>query len=211
MRIASNPLLVVVALAGCGTYTTYQTAEPLAPGRWQGSIAITPGLFYDRPSRVPTPTTISEIAVRRGVGADTDVGVKLFSVGGEVSVRHRVITCEWQWAVLGALAWARTEEQGGTTEGFFGELRVAAAATRRTSARWAFTVGPVLTGSQYWFAGGGSARGLLAGGFANAQWTFGSARRWHMTPELSLHATLVGDVPVAGYVTMLGIALARDF
>jgi len=210
MRIRCE-LGIVGVLAGCGTYTTYQTAEPLASGRWQGSIAATPGLFYDVPSKVPTPTVITEIAARRGVGADTDVGLKLFSIGSELSVRHRVVNEQWQWAVLGAFAFARTEERGGFTEGVFGEMRLGVAATRRTSSRWAFTLGPTLTGSYWSFAGGGNARGLMAGAFANAEWTFCSCKRWHLVPELSFHATLTGDVPVDGVVTMLGVALARDF
>ena len=210
MHTAAN-LIALAALAGCGTYSTYRTAEPLPAGKWQGSLAVTPGVFYDRPSRTPTPTAITALSLRRGVGADTDVGLSLFTVGAELNVAHRIAFADWQWALLGAVAWARSEEQGGFTEALFGELRVGAAATRRTSPRWAFTVGPLLTGSAYWFAGGGSAQGLIGGGFANAQWTFGSARRWHLVPELSLHATLAGDVPVDGFVMMFGTALARDF
>ena len=52
-------IVVVAGITGCGTYTTYQTAEPLAPGRWQVSAAATTGGFYDRPSKVPTPALIS--------------------------------------------------------------------------------------------------------------------------------------------------------
>jgi hypothetical protein len=214
MRIGCDPRALAVAacvLTACGTYTTYQTAEPLPPGRWQLSLASTPGLFYDTPSTTPTPTVITEIAARRGVGANTDVGLKFFSIGTELSVRHRVVDEQWQCAVLGAFAFARTVESGGNTEALFGELRLGAAVTRRTSARWAFTFGPMLTGSAYKFAGGGSARGLMAGAFANAQWTFGSMKRWHLIPELSMHATVTGDVPVDGLVTMVGLAVARDF
>jgi hypothetical protein len=96
MRMFSHRDLVtrvalMAALAGCGTYTTYQTAEPLAPGRWQLSGAITPAAFSDRPQGTRTPSVISELAVRRGVAAETDVGLKLFSVGAELSVRHRLV------------------------------------------------------------------------------------------------------------------------
>jgi hypothetical protein len=214
MRTASDHLAFVIGLAplgACGTYTTYQTAEPLAPGRWQASIAISPGVFVDRPSAVRTPTSISELAVRRGVGGETDVGLKLFTAGAEVSVRHRIIDAQWQWAVLGALVYARSEEDGGTTEALMGQLRLTTVATRRVSERWAFSLGPVVTGSAMTFGGGGNAMGLLVGAFANAAWTFGGARRWHLIPEVSLHGTLSGDVPVDGFVTLLGVAIARDF
>ena len=214
MRTACDVRILVALTAmfsGCGTYTTYQTAEPLPRGTWQGAVALTTGLFLDQPSETKTPALINELAARYGVGGDTDVGLKLFSIGSELSVRHRVIDAAWQLALLGAIVYARSEEQGGQTEALLGQLRLGAAATRRTSVRWAFSVGPLVTGSAYSFAGGGSARGLLAGAFANAQWTFGSLRRWHLIPELSFHASLAGDVPVDGYVTMLGVALARDW
>jgi len=203
--------LGAAAAGACGTYTTYQTAEPLANGRWQVSAAVSPGAFVDRPQGTRIPTVIGELAVRRGVGAETDVGLKLFTAGAELSVRHRIIDARWQWALLGALAWARSEESGGATEAITGQLRLTAVATRRTSPRWAFSVGPVVTGSAITFAGGGDATGLLVGGFANAAFSFGATRRWHLIPELSLHVTATGDVPVDGAVSLLGLALARDF
>jgi hypothetical protein len=202
---------LVVGLAACGTYTTYQTAEPLARGRWQVSAALTPGLFNDTPSRTKTPTVITELALRRGLGSDTDVGLKLFTIGSEVSVRHRIVDQTWQWALLGALVYARADEQAGLTRSLLGQVRIGAVATRRTSPRIAFSLGPLVTGSAYTFGGGGNAQGLLVGGFANLQWTFGSMRRWHLIPELSIHGAVAGDVPVEGFVTMLGFAVARDF
>jgi hypothetical protein len=108
------------------------------------------------------------------------------------------------------VVYARSEEAGGTTASLLGQMRVTAVATRRTSRRWAFSVGPVVTGSLMTFGGGGTARGLLAGGFANAQWSFGASRAWHLIPELSLHATLGGDVPVDGGVALIGLGIARD-
>jgi hypothetical protein len=213
MRTRCDRLLsaALALCSACGTYTTYQTAEPLPRGRWQGSLAATPGLFVDVEASTPTPTVINELAVRYGVGGETDLGFKIYSVGGELSVRHRVGTGTWQWALLGAVAWARTDEQGGTTEAWLGQLRLGSVITRRTSARWAFSFGPLATGSAYTFAGGGSAHGLMLGAFGNAQRTLGDARRWHLIPELSVHATLAGDVPVDGFVTMVGLAIARDF
>jgi hypothetical protein len=204
-------LLVALLFAGCGTYTTYHSAEPLARGKWQGSLAVTPGVFVDQPSTVKTPTLISEVAVRYGVGGETDVGLKLFSIGSELSVRHRVSAGDWQVALLGAGVFARSEESGGATEAILAQLRLGSAITRRTSSRWAFTFGPLVTASRYWFAGGGNAKGVLVGAFGNAQWSFSSSRRWHLIPEISLHGSIVGDVPVDGFVTLLGLAIAHDF
>jgi hypothetical protein len=199
-----------VAALGCGTYTTYQTAEPLDAGRWQVALASTAGRFSDVPSRAATPTMISEFAVRRGLGGDTDVGLKLFTFGAELGVRYRFFEGQWQWAALGAVSWARTEERFGTTDASQGQLRLGLAGTRRISSRSAYTLGPALTGSTIAFAGGGNAYGLLVGAFANVQRSLGDSRRWHLIPELSLHATAAGDVPVQGFVALLGVALARD-
>ena len=148
--------------------------------------------------------------MRRGVGAETDVGLKLFTAGVEASARHRIVNGEWQWALLGALVYARSDEAGGRTESITTQARTSMVATRRTSPRWAYSFGPVLTASAITFAGGGSASGILVGGFANAAWSFGATRRWQLIPELSLHGSVFGDVPVDGFVSLFGLAVARD-
>jgi hypothetical protein len=204
--------LSVLVLGACGSYTTYQTAEPLPAGRWQASIAVAPGVYDDRPSEVKTPTLASELALRRGFGASTDLGVKLYAVGAELGVRHRFHDgARWDWAFLGSFGGSRTEEGPGTTDAALAQLRVGAAATRRTSSRWAFTVGPTITASLIDFAESSAATGLLVGGFANVEWSFGASRCWHLVPELSIHATAAGDVPVDGGLILLGVAFARDF
>lgn len=214
MRTRSPEVLVALAgvgLAACGSYTTYQTAEPLRAGRWQGAVAVGPGVFVDRPGETKLPSVHVELAARRGVGADTDVGLKLYGLGVEASVRHRVraTPAGWSFAVLGALGGLRTRgEDTPLPDALGAHLRLTGVATKRTSARWAFSFGPVGTGSLYLPAGGGHATGVLAGAFGNAQRTWG---RWHLVPELSLHRTVAGDVPVDGAVVQLGVGLARDF
>ena len=56
---------------------------------------------------------------------------------------------------------------------------------------------------------GGHAEGLLLGGFANAAWRFGGC--WQVVPELSLHVTAAGEVPVRGTVAQLGVAIGRGW
>ena len=51
--------------------------------------------------------------------------------------------------------------------------------------------------------------GALFGGFFGFDWRFGN--HWHLVPEVSLHFTAAGDVPVDGAVFLLGSAFARDF
>src|SRR5262245_39358232 len=94
--------LSVVALGACGTYTTYQTAEPLPAGRWHVQGALTPGVFVDRPSKVTTPTAIFEVVARRGIGHDVDLGLKLYSAGIEGNARWRFFDEQWSWALIAA-------------------------------------------------------------------------------------------------------------
>lgn len=207
MRTRSLSLLIV---AGCGSYTTYQTAEPLPRGRWQGAAAIGPGLFSDEPGDTKLPSMHIELAARRGVGAETDVGLKLYSFGWEASVRHRFVeTGAWSIAGIAALGGLRTLGQGPLPDALEGHLRATAVFTRRTSPRWAYSFGPVATGSYYLPAAGGHATGVLGGAFGNVEWAFG--KKWRLMPELSLHRTISGDVPVDGVVVQLGAGITRDF
>ena len=208
MRTRSLSLLMV---AGCGSYTTYQTAEPLPKGRWQGAVALGPGVFRDDPGQTKIPSMHVELAARRGLGADTDVGLKLYTIGWEASVRHRLWTNDQGWSIAGlvALGGVSSQGEGPMFEGLQAHLRTTAAFTRRTSKRWAFSFGPVATGSYYLPAAGGHATGLLGGAFGNVEWAFGN--RWRLMPELSLHRTISGEVPVDGVVVQLGVGMTRDF
>jgi len=203
--------LSALALAcSCGSYTTYQTAEPLPRGRWQGAVALGPGVFRDDPGDTRLPTIHAEVGARRGVGADTDVGLKLYTIGWEAGVRHRVFHGDaWSIAGLFALGGLRSTGKGGLPDALAGHLRGTLAFTHRSSPRWAWSFGPIATGSLYLPAAGGHATGVLGGVFGNAEWRLGA--RWRLVPELSLHRTLTGDVPVDGLVVQLGAGLARDF
>jgi hypothetical protein len=213
MRIpAPEPVVLAAAfVAGCGSYTSYQTAEPLARGRWSGAAAIGPGLFVDRPGQTRTPGGHLELEIRRGVGADSDVGLKLYTLGIEGSVRHRLSSTAtgWSMAALGAIGGVRTTGKGALPDALAGQLRGTAAFTRRTSDRWAYSFGPVVTFALYLPAAGGHATGWLGGAFANLAWSFAGC--WHLVPELSLHRTIAGDVPVDGAVGQLGLAIGLDF
>ena len=149
------------------------------------------------------------LAARHGVSATTDVTLKLYVPGAELGVQHALGGGRWRWALAAALGGARTKEGGGSTDAFYGHLRLTALATRRTSARWAFTVGPGATGGGLVPRAGGDAEGLLLGGFANAAWRFGGC--WQLVPELSLHVTAAGEVPVRGTVAQLGVAVGRTW
>lgn len=203
--------LSLLVVAGCGSYTTYQTAEPLPRGRWQGAVALGPGLFRDDPGESKLPSVHVELAARRGVGADTDVGLKLYTVGWEASVRHRFVETDTGWSIAGlaALGGLRSTGDGPMPDAMAGHVRATAVFTKRTSRRWAYSFGPVATGSLYLPAAGGHATGVMGGAFGNAEWAFGT--KWRLLPELSLHRTISGDVPVDGVVVQLGIGMNRNF
>jgi hypothetical protein len=163
--------------------TTYQSADTLAPGRWQGMAALGAGVFNDTEQHQKTPTITAELGARRGVADNTDVGLKLYTVGIEASVRQRVAAGTWSWALLGAIGGLRNGDSSpAIPKALLGQLRIGAVATRRTSPTFAWSVGPLVTGSLWLPAGGGSAAGVMLGGFGGLDWRFGE--RWHLVPEL---------------------------
>lgn len=209
MCTRSASLVLVLGLAACGSVTTYQTADVLPRGAWQGTIAAGVGSFSDKPQETKTPTATLEVAARVGVGGETDVGLKLYTLGVETSVRHRFSQGTWSWALLGSLGGMITNEDAPTGRAGLTQLRLGAVATKRRSPRFAWNMGPMTTFSLLRAAGGGSSAGAMIGGFFGIDWRFGT--KWHLLPELSLHVTAAGDVPVSGTVGMLGTALSRDF
>jgi len=212
MRIAVRELglgVGLAAVAACGSMTTYQSADTVPRGKWQAMAALGLGTFTDDPHETKTPTITFELAARRGIGDDTDVGLKLYAVGIEGSIRHRVSHGVWSWAVLASLGGSITDETSPSGEGGLTQLRLGAVATRRRSPTWAWNMGPTTTFSLWRPSGGGTAGGAMLGGFAGFDWRFGTC--WHLVPELSLHVTGAGDVPVDGAVLLLGAAFARDF
>lgn len=199
--------LTVVALAGCGSLTSYRTAEPVPCGQTRVEVATDAAVYRDRPQDSRTPAAHVEVAVRRGLGADADATLKLFVPGVELGVQRRFADGRWQYAGAAAVGVAHTRAGTGATDALYGHLRLTGLATRRTSPRWAFTVGPVVTAGLFVPAGGGHATGLLIGGLASAERRFAGA--WQVAPELSLHLTAAGDVPVDGAVLVVGAAVGR--
>lgn len=196
--------------SACGTLTTYQSADPVAPGHWQGMAAAGAGIYIDRAQMSRTPALPIELGVRRGLADDLDVGLKLHTLGAEASVRLRVANGEWSWALLGAIGGMRTPANyTSIPPAWLGQLRLGAVATRHTSARFGWNVGPEVTGTLWIPAGGGSAGSMMVGVFGGFDWKLGE--RWHLIPELSLHRVLKGDFPVDQAAVLLGAAFARDW
>lgn len=136
---------LVVLVTACGSVTTYQSADVLPRGKWQGMIAAGVGGFDDRPQQAKTPTGTFEVAARRGLGGETDLGLKLYTLGIELSIRHRLSTGRWSWALLGSLGGVKTDETSPTGAAGLTQARLGAVATKRRSPTWAWNMGPMTT------------------------------------------------------------------
>jgi hypothetical protein len=200
--------LVLVLVLGCGSVTTYQSADVLPRGTWSIQLAASAGGFNDTEQETRIPTGSIELAARRGLGGDTDVGLKLYTAGIEASVRHQISDGRWAWALLGSLGGMITDETSPAGAAGLTQLRLGAVATKHRSKSWGWNMGPITTFSLLRPAGGGTAGGAMVGGFFGFDWRFADV--WHFTPELSLHVTAAGEVPVAGSVGMLGAAISRE-
>jgi hypothetical protein len=89
--------------AGCASYNPHLAATPTP--RSTTDLAVTAdALLLDRglgPELFPVP----DVSLRRGVGADWDLGGRLFALGGELSARGRVYRAgRYQLALLPLVA-----------------------------------------------------------------------------------------------------------
>ena len=200
---------LLVAAAGCGSVTTYQSADTLPRGTWAVQLAVEAGGFNDTEQQTKIPTGAFELAARRGLSANTDVGLKLYTAGIEASFRYRIAQGRWSWALLSSLGGVVTNESSPVGAAGLTQLRLGAVATKHRSTTWGWNMGPITTFSLLRPAGGGTVGGAMIGGFVGFDWRFGDV--WHLTPELSLHVTAAGEVPVKGSVGMLGTAISREF
>lgn len=206
---------LAVAAAGCGSVTSYHSAETLPRGRWHLQAALSAGAYKDTPQQSQTPSAQLELSARVGVASHTDLGVKLYTLGAEASARHRLFDGTaagrrrgFAVALTAAAGGVRTSGQGSLPELDLLQARAGVFATFRRTSCLTFTVGAVTTGSLLVPAGGGHATGLLGGGVVNLDWQL--SQRWHLVPELSIHRSLTGEVPVDGAVAQAGVALGFD-
>lgn len=87
------PLLAVGCLgllcSGCLSYSTLHGAEPVAEGETE--LMIAPGGLADRDADGSGAFPTGELAVRRGISSETDVGAKFFSLGASLDLNRSVI------------------------------------------------------------------------------------------------------------------------
>lgn len=205
-------VLGALTIAGCGSLTSFHTAETLPCGDWQVQAALGAGSYRDEPFDTRTPAAHAELSARVGLTDDTELGAKLYTLGAELSARHRLRRPAGarglSLAAHTSFGGVRSRGEGSLPEMILVQARLGGLATWRSGPHLAWTLGAIGTGSLFVPAGGGHATGTLLGGVANLDWRF--AARWHLLPELSLHRSLTGEVPVDGAVAMAGLAVAWD-
>ena len=200
--------LLALLLCGCPSTTTYRTADPVAPGKWQVAAATGLGGMRDDEQDTRIPTGHLELGVRRGIVSDLDVGFELHTIGAEINATWRFARGEWSWALAPALAGVHTRESAVLTDAIHLFANGVVIASRRLSPRWHLALGPLAGWGLYWPETGGSAHGAWLGGFVNADLAIG--KRWHLRPELGMYRVFAGEVPVRGSAINLGVGLALN-
>jgi hypothetical protein len=201
--------LTAVAL-GCPSTALFRTAEPVAAGQWQLTLAGAGGGLADREQGASTATGFGELGLRRGLSDNADVGVKLYTFGLAANATLRFVhRGAWSVAVAPELSFARTPRNATTTNAamLFGVATVPV--TWRASQAWVLSFGPSVGGGAYMPEAGGAAGGLWVGGFANVEARL--ATRWWLVAELNGYNVVAGDVPLRGGVLTGGLGVRFGF
>jgi hypothetical protein len=203
-------LAVVVGGAGCPSLSTRQTAETVPCGRWQVGLGVDLVAGADERLEWNGAGPQLELAARRGLGPDLDVGGKLYFAGVEIGLKWRFRRGPWAMAVAPAVGFARTRTTPVTTDALFLFAHVVGIVGHPLSPRWSVNFGPKLLHDAFIPATSGFADGWQLGAFVNLDWRFGAGGRWHLVPELNVYRTLAGSEPVDGRLFQGGVALLRD-
>lgn len=203
--------LVALALAGCPSLSTRQTAETLPPGTWQVGAAIDLVAANDERYDWRAGGPSVEVTVRRGLGENLDAGLKLHVLGIEAGAKWRFHRGTWTLAVAPALGLSRTKNEGLTTDAGFVFVHATGLASRPLSKRWTLTLGPKLLLDRFEPATSGVAYGLALGALVGVDFRWGERGRWHLVPELNLYRVVAGSEPVQGGMLQGGVALQLDF
>lgn len=207
MRILSTCILLLFVSA-CPAPAVYQSAKPLAPGDWQVGGGIGVVALQDVPQDSSLRGGNVEAFVRRGIKSEIDIGLRLYTVGAEASVKWRFFAGKWDLALMPAVAVARTQETQVTTNAIHSFTSLPLLATTSLSDRWSITIGPRLQTGLYKSDASSTSFGFSAGGLVMLAVKLGPIR---LMPELDLSRTIAGDVPIDGWMSHLGVGIAWDF
>jgi len=210
MRIdQTNAVFVLAAcglvLTGCPPPAVYQTADPAAPGDWQVGGGLGAVHLTDVEQDVDTLGADVEVFARHGVVPDLDVGLRLYSIGMEGSLKWRFWQGDWSLALMPGLAVSHTRQNNLTTEAWHAFATLPLLASRRLSEHWRLSTGPKLVSGFYRSKDGASDFGLSLGGYV-----MGCAHLsdFRLMPEVGLSRSVAGAVPVHGWTVNLGLGFA---
>lgn len=187
---------------------TRQTADTVPPGKWQLGAGADAALFRDVEQETRIPSLQVDVGARHGVSENVDVGARLYTFGAQAGAKWRVVHGNWRVALAPAADVARTRETQVTTDALhvFGHLPVIMG--HDLSPKLGINLGPRATYGYYLPATGGSSHGLYFGAFCNLSMRLNE--RWTLLPELGVHRSVAGDVPVRGWMLHVGSGIAVD-
>jgi hypothetical protein len=197
-----------VLIAGCPAVATRQTADTVAPGKWQLGAGVDGVLFRDVEQDTRVPSLVVDVGARHGVSDNVDVGARLYTFGLQAGAKWRVARGDWRVALAPAADLARTSETQVTTDALhvFGHLPIIFG--HDLSHKLGINFGPRATYGYYLPATGGEAHGMFVGAFGNL--SIRLHKRWTLLPELGIHRSVAGEVPVRGWMLSLGSGIAVD-
>lgn len=197
-----------LATAGCGTLATHQGTAPVAPGEWQ--VAASAGVvgLVDTEQKTKAPGADVQLALRRGLTKNLDAGLKLSPFGLDALLKWRVLSGSWPVAVAPSLGVARTPRTGLTTNAFYTWAHLPVIFGHALSEKLSLNLGPHLIYGYYLPAVGGGAHGVSLGGFVNLEWRV--AARARLVPEVGVFRTVVGEVPITGWMVYVGPGVLVD-
>ena len=207
-RSALGLSAAVLALAACPSPALYQTAEPLAPGQWQLGAAAGGTYFKDLPQQTGLPGANLEVWARRGVGKELDLGLRLFTVGAEISAKWRFIRGKRDVALMPALSALRTNESTLTTEANHGFASLPLIVSQDLTSDMSISYGPRVQAGYYQSTASSAHLSAALGGFIMLAYDLGPIV---LMPEFDLSRTALGDVPVDGWTTHLGLGVSWSF
>lgn len=204
----ASVLALAVGATGCGTLGTHQGTAPVAPGEWQ--VAASAGVvgLVDTEQKTKAPGADVQLALRRGLATNLDAGLKLSPFGLDALLKWRVLSGSWPVAVAPSVGFARTPRTGLTTNAFFTWAHLPIIFGHAVSDKVSINAGPHLIYGYYLPAVGDPAHGLSLGGFVNLEWRV--APRARLVPEIGVFRTLVGEVPITGWMAYVGPGVLVD-
>lgn len=200
---------LVALLPACAPLASHQTAEPAPAGRWQIAGAVGGAVYVDTEQRSKTPAPAVDFVVRRGLGANVDVGARLFLLGMGLGAKWKFVSGSWPVAIAPEVLASRYGDTALVPPSFFGWGSLPIVIGHRFGERFGVNFGPKALYGFYQPKTGGTAHGLSLGGFVDVEIRIAKGAR--LLPELVVLQAALGDVPVRGPSVYFGPGVLVDF